>query len=243
MEVGRARTRSIRSRSPTRTPTASVICAGIVEHLDHLEWLGVDGDLAEPDHGLAQRRLGLRRRRLLRGAARDRARSPTFDALDRRAHASAASACCSTSCPNHTSEQHPWFVESRSSRTSRAPRLVRLGRSRSPTARRRTTGSAASAGRRGSSTPRTGQYYMHNHLRRAARSQLVERRRARRVRRHPAVLVRPRRRRLPHRRVQHDHQGRRAARQPARDRRRRRRTRRCSGSAPSTTATGPRCTT
>ena len=34
----------------------------------------------------------------------------------------------------------------------------------SPTARRRTTGSAASAVRRGRSTTATGQYYMHNHL-------------------------------------------------------------------------------
>ena len=55
---------------------------------------------------------------------------------------------------------------------------------------------------------------------RAARPQLVERRGPRRVRRHPALLVRPRCRRLPHRRVQHHRQGRGAARQPARDRRR-----------------------
>ena len=61
----------------------------------------------------------------------------------------------------------------------------------------------------------TGQYYLHNFLDRAARPQLVERGRARRVRPHPALLVRPRRRRVPHRRRAHGHQGPRAARQPA----------------------------
>ena len=54
---------------------------------------------------------------------------------------------------------------------------------------------------------------------RAARPRLVERGRPRRVRRHPALLVRPRDRRLPDRRRARDRQGPRAARQPARDRR------------------------
>ena len=53
---------------------------------------------------------------------------------------------------------------------------------------------------------------------RAARPELVERRRARGVRRDPALLVRPRRRRLPHRRLPRDRQGRGAARRPAGDR-------------------------
>ena len=54
---------------------------------------------------------------------------------------------------------------------------------------------------------------------RAGRPQLVERGGARRVRPHPALLVRPGRGRVPHRRRPHGHQGPRAARQPARDRR------------------------
>ena len=33
--------------------------SGVIEHLDHLEWLGVDGTLAFPRHTLAQRGLGL----------------------------------------------------------------------------------------------------------------------------------------------------------------------------------------
>ena len=35
--------------------------------------------------------------------------------------------------PNHTSDRHPWFVDAKSSRDSRASRLVRVGR---PEARR-----------------------------------------------------------------------------------------------------------
>ena len=41
-------TRSIPARSPTPTATASGICRGIIEHLDHLEWLGVDGVWLSP---------------------------------------------------------------------------------------------------------------------------------------------------------------------------------------------------
>ena len=39
---------------------------GIIEHLDHLEWLGVDGIWLSPITRVAQRRLGLRRLGLLR---------------------------------------------------------------------------------------------------------------------------------------------------------------------------------
>ena len=147
--------------------------------------------------------------------------------------------------PNHTSDRHPWFVDAQSSRDSRAPRLVRVGRSRSPTARRRTTGSMAFDPARPAWTfdEASGQYYLQPVPAVAARPQLVERRRARRVRRHPALLVRPRRRRLPHRRVPLDHQGPRAARQPARDRGRPLVRADERASAASTTRAGPRCTT
>ena len=54
--------------------------------------------------------------------------------------------------PNHTSDQHPWFVDSRSSREAPPSRLVRVGRPQDPTDRPPTTGCPVSAGRRGPST-------------------------------------------------------------------------------------------
>ena len=59
----------------------------------------------------------------------------------------AASASCSTGCPNHTSDRHPWFVESRASREQPEARLVRLARR---AARRR---AAEQLGRRSSAAP------------------------------------------------------------------------------------------
>ena len=79
--------------------------------------------------------------------------------------------------------------------------------------------------------------------RRAARPQLVERRGARRVRPDPALLVRPWRRRVPHRRRPHDREGPRAARQPARDARRPGARSAARPTAGVQRRTGPRCTT
>ena len=64
----------------------------------------------------------------------------------------------------------------------------------------------------------TGQYFLQELPADAARPQLVERRRPRGVRRDPALLVRARDRRLPHRRLPRDRQGPRAARRPGGDR-------------------------
>ena len=83
------------------------------------------------------------------------------------------------------------------------------------TARRPTTGSAASAARRGRSTRQSGQYYMHNHLGPNSRTSTGGTKRSGGLRRDLPVLVRPWRGRLPDRRVQRHHQGRRAPGQPA----------------------------
>ena len=121
--------------------------------------------------------------------------------------------------PNHTSDHHAWFVDSRSSRRVRAPRLVRVGRC---PRRRLAAQQLGEHLRRPGVDPRpcVGAVLPAQLPARAARPQLVVRGGARRLRRHPALLVGPRHRRVPHRRVQHDRQGRRAARQPARHRRR-----------------------
>ena len=94
----RSSTRSTRSRSPTRTVTASGTCPGVLAHLDHLAWLGVDTiwfnpcfaspfvdagyDVADYLHG----RAALRHER--RPASRWSTR-----------HGDAGSGCCSTSSP------------------------------------------------------------------------------------------------------------------------------------------------
>ena len=51
--------------------------------------------------------------------------------------------------PNHTSERHPWFLESRASRINPEARLVHLARRQTPTDRRPITGCRNSAGRPG----------------------------------------------------------------------------------------------
>ena len=66
--------------------------------------------------------------------------------------------------PNHTSDRHPWFVESRASRelaTARLVSLARPGAGRRPAQQLAQPGSAARPGR--SIQPR-GQYYLHSFL-------------------------------------------------------------------------------
>ena len=56
---------------------------------------------------------------------------------------------------NHTTDEHPWFVESRSGHRQPEARLVHLAR------RPRTTGSRSSPARPGSYDPITDEYYLH----------------------------------------------------------------------------------
>jgi alpha-glucosidase len=90
--------------------------AGIASHLDHLAWLGVDGIWLSPvtvspnddwgydvaDYCAVQPEMG------------------TLDDLDALIAAAGGRGIRELLdfVPNHTSDQHPWFVESRSSRTS-----------------------------------------------------------------------------------------------------------------------------
>ena len=88
--------------------------------------------LARPDHGVAERRLGLRRRRLLRRRSRAR-HARRRRRAGRGGGRRAASGCCSTSCRTTRATSTRGSSTSRSSRDVAAPRLVRVGR---PEARR-----------------------------------------------------------------------------------------------------------
>ena len=210
-------TRSIRARSRTPTATASATCAGSSTHLDHLEWLGVDGiwlnptmpspnddwgyDVADlprvhPDLGTledlddAGRRGGPPRHpRAARPGPQPHQRPPRV-VPGRACAAASARTATSTSGPTQAPDGSP-------------PNNWRLG-----------FGGPAwtlDEPRASTTSPVPAD---------PARPELVERRGARSVRRDPALLVRPRRLRLPHRRLPRDRQGPRAARRPRRDRRR-----------------------
>ena len=66
---------------------------------------------------------------------------------------------------NHTSDEHPWFVESRASPDSPSATGTggarRAGHGAGDRAPSRRTGARSSPGRRGSSTRRRGEYYLH----------------------------------------------------------------------------------
>jgi alpha-glucosidase len=148
---------------------------GIISRLDYLAELGIR-HLAVARHRLAQPRLGLRRLRLLRH--RPRLRHPR-----RPRHAGARGGkrgirILLDLVPNHTSDQHPWFVDARTGPDADPPRLVRLGRSQ---ARRGPPNNWVSIfGGLGLGARRGQRPVLPAQLRgAAARPQLVERRRAR----------------------------------------------------------------
>ncbi len=89
---------------------------GILEHLDHLEWLGVDGIWLSPVFTSPMADFGY-------DVADFCDIDPTFGTL--AAFDELLAACHARGMklvldwvPNHTSTEHPWFVESRSSRTN-----------------------------------------------------------------------------------------------------------------------------
>ena len=123
-------TRSTSARSPTATATGSATCAAS-GRLDHLAGLGRRRHLAVAGHVLAQRRLGLRRRRLPRrpSRVRDPGRSRRAD----RARRAAGHPGPPRPRPQPHERSPPVVRRVALGRGLDAPRLVRVGR---PQARR-----------------------------------------------------------------------------------------------------------
>ena len=114
---------------------------GIISRLDHLEWLGVDGIWLSPtmpspdadwgydvsDYIAVHPELGtLADLDELIAAAAGRGMPVLLDLV-----------------PNHTSSEHPWFIEAESGADARRTATTTSGPTRRPAAARRTTGSTS----------------------------------------------------------------------------------------------------
>jgi alpha-glucosidase len=134
---------------------------GIIDHLDHLEWLGIDGIWLSPvtvspnadwgydvaDFCAIQPDLGtMEEFDLLIDCARQRDIRVLLDLV-----------------PNHTSDQHPWFLDSRSSLAAQQRDWYVWADARADGAVPNNWVSSF-GGPAWTLDPATGQYYLHNHL-------------------------------------------------------------------------------
>lgn len=139
--------------------------AGILEHLDHLVWLGVDALWLSPVYPSPMADFGYDITDYcdvdpLFGSLSD------MDALISAAHDAGLSVVLDW-VPNHTSDRHPWFVSSRSSRSS-PRRDWYIWRDPSPSGGPPNNWRAAFAGVSGTEFPpawtydqASGQWYLH----------------------------------------------------------------------------------
>jgi alpha-glucosidase len=134
---------------------------GIIDHLDHLEWLGVDGVWLSPvtrspnadwgydvsDFVSIEPALG------------------TMDDVDRLIEEAGRRniRVLMDLVPNHTSDQHPWFVDSRSSRTA-ARRDWYVWADPKPDGSPPNNWVSSFGGPAWTHDATTGQSYLHNHL-------------------------------------------------------------------------------
>jgi alpha-glucosidase len=134
---------------------------GIIDHLDHLEWLGVDGLWISPLTLSPNADWGY-------DVSDFRAIAPdlgTMDDVDRLLVEAGRRGIrvLMDLVPNHTSEQHPWFVDSRSSRTS-AHRDWYVWADPKPDGTAPNNWVSSFGGPAWTPDEATGQSYMHNHL-------------------------------------------------------------------------------
>ena len=197
-------TRSTCAASPTATATASATWPASAARLPYLADLGVDAIWFNPWYPSPMADARLRRGRLprhrpgLRHPGRGRG-------ADRRRRTRSASGSIIDIVPNHCSDQHPWFRRGARGRARARPSGTGSGSGRAAARTascRRTTGSRSSAappgpGRRPGR--HAGEWYLHLFAPEQPDFNWANPRGARGVRGRPAVLVRPRRRRRPHR--------------------------------------------
>ena len=187
--------------------------AGIRARLDHLAWLGIDAIWLSPIFPSPMADFGYDVVGLLRRRPAASATLAEFDALLAEAHARGIRVMLDW-VPNHTSDQHAWFRESRSSRAS-AKRDWYVWRDPRADGAPPNNWAAMFGGPRLAARRRDGPVLPALVPEGAARPELAQSRGRARDARRAALLARPRRRRLPHRRDPPHREGPGAARQPA----------------------------
>jgi alpha-glucosidase len=135
--------------------------AGIIEHLDHLSWLGVDGIWLSPVTVSPNADWGYDVSDFC-AIASEFGTLEDFDRLVAEAGERGIRVLMDI-VPNHTSDQHPWFVNSRSSRTS-ARRDWYLWADGAPGGGPPNNWVSSFGGPGWTFDETTEQYYFHNHL-------------------------------------------------------------------------------
>ena len=134
---------------------------GIIGRLDYLRWLGVDAIWISPIYPSPMADFGYDVSDYMDihpmfGTLRD------FDALLSAAHARGIRVILDL-VPNHTSDEHPWFIESRSSRDN-PKRDWYIWRSPAPNGEPPNNWLSTFGGSAWELDPRTSQYYYHAYL-------------------------------------------------------------------------------
>jgi alpha-glucosidase len=134
---------------------------GVIEHLDHLQWLGIDGIWLSPVTASPNADWGYDVSDFI-GIQPDLGTMAQFDELVARAGERDIRILMDI-VPNHTSHQHPWFVASRSS-TSDPHRDWYVWADPQADGSPPNNWVSSFGGPAWTLDPGTGQFYLHNHL-------------------------------------------------------------------------------